>query len=118
MFSKFKLYISGIVLATIAILASLLKSSRKDNKVLREVAKSQEEALRVSEVTDKVTNLIHKETLIERASIAQSIKDTKGKIYDTSKNDHTELDPEFVRLLNTYTSKVRSKAASDRVNRS
>lgn len=118
MFSKFKLYIYGIVLATIAILVSLLKRSKKREKVLEQHVESQEEALRVSEVTDKVTNLIHKETLIERASIAQSIKETKGKINEVSKNDHTELDPEFVRLLNTYTDTVRSKAASDRVNRS
>lgn len=104
MFSTIKSYIIGISLLVVALLGSLLAYNRRETKILRKVVKSQEEALETVEVIDKVTTLIHIEKQIEEASIDQSIKSTKKKVKSVeTTNDYDELDPEFIRLLNSYT---------------
>jgi hypothetical protein len=100
MFSTIKAYLWAAVLAGAGIFFAIFSSTRKENKLLKEVNKNQEESLRTVEVTEDVSTTIHVEHKIEEAAIKASTEAVKEKVRNETTSDDTPLDPEFIKLLN------------------
>ncbi|MGL1886330.1 MAG: hypothetical protein OCD76_07425 [Reichenbachiella sp.] len=100
MFKSLQIWLYAAGAAAVAIFYAVFTSTRKENKLLKQVNKTQSESLRVVEVSDKVSNTIHKEHIIEEASIKASIEATKEKVKNETVTNDDLLDPEFIKLLN------------------
>lgn len=100
MFSTIKAWLYAGALAAAAVFFTIFSSTRRENKLLKEVKKNQDESLRVVKIEDEVSNTIHTEHKTQEASIEASVEVTKEKVKNETISNDTPLDPEFIKLLN------------------
>jgi len=101
-----KTYLAIAGSAILAIFYAIFKATKRENEVLKVVNKAQEEQIHVHEVTDKVTEIVHKDHIIKEASIEASTQALKEDIKNETTTPDTPLDPEFIRMLNKNRNKV------------
>ena len=100
MLSTIKAWLYAGALATVAIFLTMFSSTRRENELLKEVKKGQDESLRVVKIEEEVSNTIHTEHNAQEASIEASLEATKGKVKNETTSNDTLLDPEYIKLLN------------------
>ena len=105
MISTIKSYLIAGGVAIGAICLTIFSFTRKENKLLKQINKDQEESLKIVDTKEKVATTVHKGHKIQEASIEKSIQETKDLVNETNTPD-TPLDPEFIRLLNKNRNKV------------
>lgn len=100
MFSTIKAYLVAGAIGIVSIFFVIFSSTRKENKLLKQVNKDQTESLRIIDTKEEVTSQVTVEHNVKEASLEASNAVVKERVKNETTSNNDTLDPEFIRMLN------------------